>query len=168
MDLLTRSGAEAAFAAELGDVIGSIAGVPVQVDLTEAPHLPQHGALVTALSDVSTSPEPGPEVANPSSVVAELSQSNNHVLELMLADERHPIDDLVSIGRSSSCDISIADPEMSRRHAEVSRRNGAVIVQDLGSTNGTQVNGRIINAPTALAAGDVILIGNTEISVVSS
>ena len=168
MTLLDESGALGTFATELGDLIGSIAGAPVQVDLTEDPGSARDGALVTTLNDVETSQKPASGVASLSPTEAELSRSEIQVLELMLADRRHPICESVTIGRSSSCDISVDDSEISRRHAEVTSHEGTLIVRDLDSTNGTKVNGRTIGAPTALTAGDVILIGNTEISVVTA
>jgi hypothetical protein len=168
MGLLAESASEGTFAAELSDLIGSIAGAPVQVHLAEDPGSTRDGALVTSLNDVETSQKPASGVASLSPTDAELSRSENQVLELMLADRRYPIDESVTIGRSSSCDITIEDPEMSRRHAEVTNHEGTLVVRDLDSTNGTKVNGSTIGAPTALTAGDVILIGNTEISVVSS
>ena len=168
MGLLAESGAEDTFAAELSDLIGSIAGAPVQVLLAEDPGSTRDGALVTSLRDVETSQKPASEVASLSPTDAELSRSENQVLELMLADRRHPICESVTIGRSSSCDISVDDSEISRRHAEVTNHEGTLVVRDLDSTNGTKVNGRTIGAPTTLTAGDVILIGNTEISVVTA
>ena len=168
MTLLDESGAEDTFAAELSDLIGFIAGAPVQVHLAEDPGSTRDGALVTSLNDVETSQKPASGVASLSPTDAELWRSENQVLELMLADRRHPIHESVTIGRSSSCDITIEDPEMSRRHAEVTNHEGTLALSDLGSTNGTRVNGRFIDAPTALTVGDIIRIGNTEISVVSS
>ena len=49
----------------------------------------------------------------------------------------------------------------------MSSHNGGVVVRDLGSTNGTSVNGGMISSPTTLAAGDVIVVGTTEIRVVT-
>ena len=57
------------------------------------------------------------------------------------------------------------DPELSRRHARLSRSDGRVVVEDLGSTNGTLVNGKAISDPTTLAAGDSIEVGSTELRV---
>ncbi len=62
----------------------------------------------------------------------------------------------------------IADSEVSRAHSEVAVVGGELVVRDLGSTNGTRVNGDIIVTPTKLSAGDVITVGNTEIGVVAT
>lgn len=68
-----------------------------------------------------------------------------------------------TLGRSRECDIMISNPEVSRRHAEISPTESGWTITDLGSTNGVRVNGRTITAPRTLAAGDVIELGNAEI-----
>lgn len=68
----------------------------------------------------------------------------------------------VSLGRSSSCDLPLNDTECSRRHALVNPQTGGEAwVVDLGSTNGTYVNGRRILKPTLLADGDTLLVGKS-------
>jgi pSer/pThr/pTyr-binding forkhead associated (FHA) protein len=58
------------------------------------------------------------------------------------------------------------DPEMSRRHAQVSRgSDGRLRIEDLGSANGTFVNGERLNAPRTLEAGDVVKVGRTVLQV---
>jgi pSer/pThr/pTyr-binding forkhead associated (FHA) protein len=64
------------------------------------------------------------------------------------------------IGRSDDCDVRLPDPGASRRHAEVRCVDDEVTIVDLGSTNGTLVNGvRVQQAD--LADGDEIVIGET-------
>jgi hypothetical protein len=62
------------------------------------------------------------------------------------------------IGRSSSCDVSIREPTVSRRHALLRFRDGSWIVQDLGSKNGLTVNGRPVGR-CAVGPGDVLGLG---------
>lgn len=69
------------------------------------------------------------------------------------------------IGRNPSNDIVIADPTVSQKHALVELDGGACVVRDLGSTNGTLVNGIRISAPTALRDGDVISCGAAGLAV---
>ena len=68
----------------------------------------------------------------------------------------------VSIGRLPECDIVLSDPNVSRRHAEVRRRGNDFVVVDLGSTNGTKVNGAGVRE-RRLADGDDITVGGTHI-----
>jgi pSer/pThr/pTyr-binding forkhead associated (FHA) protein len=66
------------------------------------------------------------------------------------------------LGRSRECDIRLADVNVSRRHAEVREDGDGYVVVDLGSTNGTLLNGhRIQREP--LADGDTITLGSTDV-----
>jgi predicted component of type VI protein secretion system len=67
------------------------------------------------------------------------------------------------IGRSRGVDLCLADPDTSRRHAEIVCSQGSFSVRDLGSTNGTWVNGARVEA-CALKPGDRIQIGSQEIA----
>ncbi len=69
-----------------------------------------------------------------------------------------------TIGRSRQCDVVIDDPNVSRRHAEVSARGGAWVLTDLDSTNGTSLGSRRIEHPEVLQPGDEIEIGTTVIT----
>ena len=62
----------------------------------------------------------------------------------------------LSIGRDSANGIQINDPEMSRRHARMQLQGGKYVIEDLGSTNGTLVNGQKLAAPYVLKNGDVV------------
>jgi len=70
--------------------------------------------------------------------------------------------DPVVIGRMPECAVVLSDPNVSRRHAEVLRVNEAFMVRDLGSTNGTKVNGSPIREQY-LATGDNITVGSTTL-----
>ncbi|HUM02326.1 MAG TPA: SpoIIE family protein phosphatase [Thermoanaerobaculia bacterium] len=65
----------------------------------------------------------------------------------------------VEVGRTSLVDVELADPSVSRRHAVLARRGEAWVLTDLGSQNGTAVNGRRLREPAALRDGDEILFG---------
>jgi hypothetical protein len=68
------------------------------------------------------------------------------------------------LGRSRDCDIAVDDANVSRRHAEIRPDGrGGWVVQDLGSTNGTKVNGRTISGPTALEPGDRLVLGTADV-----
>jgi pSer/pThr/pTyr-binding forkhead associated (FHA) protein/tetratricopeptide (TPR) repeat protein len=72
----------------------------------------------------------------------------------------------ISIGRGSSCDIIIEDKKASRKHCIVKRIGGSFILKDLGSANGTYVNG-IKVSEQELAGEDTIKIGTTEFNFVA-
>ena len=57
------------------------------------------------------------------------------------------------------------DNELSRRHARISHHDGKLLIEDLGSTNGTRVNSGEISEPTTVGAGEVIELGRTELRV---
>jgi ABC transport system ATP-binding/permease protein len=67
--------------------------------------------------------------------------------------------DLLRIGRAPDNDAVIADPRVTRYHAQIRRQKGALMISDLGSTNGTHVNGKAIAGERLLSVGDKIRIG---------
>lgn len=67
-----------------------------------------------------------------------------------------------TIGREPINDITLNDAEVSRRHARITFRDGAYQIEDLGSTNGTFVNGLRIFAATSLKSGDIVDFGETQ------
>jgi hypothetical protein len=73
----------------------------------------------------------------------------------------------IVIGRSSDLDMVLVEDMVSRKHAKISTQNGQVIIQDLGSTNGTFVNGEKIKR-VRLREGDRILIGTSILKLVLS
>jgi hypothetical protein len=68
--------------------------------------------------------------------------------------------DGATIGRSRQCDIVVGDPNVSRRHAQVAARGGSWVVTDLGSTNGTRLNGVVVRRAEVVRAGDRIEVGD--------
>ncbi len=69
----------------------------------------------------------------------------------------------MSIGRELSNDIPIVEPEISRRHARIVKRDDSYMIEDLGSTNGTFVNDVRVSALHPLKTGDVITLGETTV-----
>jgi pSer/pThr/pTyr-binding forkhead associated (FHA) protein len=69
----------------------------------------------------------------------------------------------LTIGRGSASDLVLVDSQVSRRHAQIRRVQGAAVLYDLGSRNGTFVNGQRVAASRALGPGDVIRVGRTEL-----
>lgn len=71
-----------------------------------------------------------------------------------------PLDgDQLTIGRDSSNGVAINDAEVSRKHARLLFQGGKYVIDDLGSTNGTFVNGQRLAGPVVLKSGDVVSLG---------
>jgi len=83
---------------------------------------------------------------------------------LILPDGRRIgiLDEIITIGRLPECAIALDDPNVSRRHAQIRRDGPYVVVVDLGSTNGTKVNGVAVREHR-LEPGDTITIGTTTL-----
>ena len=88
------------------------------------------------------------------------------VRALVLGSYEWPLDERGrwTIGRSSRCEIPLLDDAVSRRHAEIAVRAGICLVRDLGSCNGTLLNGRHVTR-ARLRRGDVLEVGETELRV---
>jgi hypothetical protein len=82
-----------------------------------------------------------------------------------LAGRRFPLGKPQVIGRSKDADIVVEDAYASEFHFRIGIQDGEVVVHDLGSTNGTYVNGRRLTAPTTVGRGDSVQIGKTVFEV---
>lgn len=71
----------------------------------------------------------------------------------------------LTIGRDSSNDIAVNDAEVSRRHARLTFQGGKYVLEDMGSTNGTFVNGQRLTGPRVLKSGEVISLGEQIVFV---
>jgi hypothetical protein len=68
-----------------------------------------------------------------------------------------------SLGRSRQCDIVLGDANVSRQHAEIRPRGGSWVLTDLGSTNGSRINGRQVEGSEVIRPGDEIELGSTQL-----
>jgi hypothetical protein len=126
---------------------------PVPPVMPPIPDPPLTGATMIYAPDPE--PEPQPEPAPPP----------RREQAVLLWDGRDMTLDqgVTVIGRSSGCDIVVDDPNVSRRHAEIRRLGEGYSLVDLGSTNGTEVNGQRVGE-TSLMNGDVIGVGTTRLT----
>jgi len=131
----------------------------VQPEPGEAPaeqpvHEPAPGATM-----VYRPSSPNTQAATPEELGVE-----PEVVTLDADGKQHRIDKgSVVIGRSKDCDIRLADPNVSRRHAELRHEGSAYWILDLGSTNGLTVNGRR-QQRAQLNNEDRITVGSTELT----
>ena len=84
-------------------------------------------------------------------------RSETNTLKLM--------DGVNSIGRHDDCLIRIRSSQVSRRHCELHLDNGKLLVRDLGSSNGTFVNGKRVLGQQALKPGDVLTVGGVTLKI---
>ena len=84
-----------------------------------------------------------------------ISQGNQAGLSAELAGG------VIMIGRGADCQLILDDDYVSTRHARVVSSPNGIYVEDLGSTNGTYVNGQRITAPTTITLADTVRIGKT-------
>ena len=141
------------------DVFGSFALAEVAAPpLVVPPVVPLVVPLVPAAAPSSdtmlyTPPAPAPEPA--------AAPAHEGGAALVGESGRHALDKpAVAMGRAKDCDIVVADLNVSRRHAEVRLENGEHWLVDLGSTNGTSVNGKRVSR-AKLENGDRIELGST-------
>jgi hypothetical protein len=73
--------------------------------------------------------------------------------------------DELTIGRAEKCHLVLDDTYVSQVHARIFAKNNTFMLEDLGSTNGTYLNRRRINAPTELQKGDQVKIGKTVLEL---
>lgn len=79
-----------------------------------------------------------------------------------LKGQRWAVSRALVLGRESSCDVVIPDRQVSRFHARISPTAAGVIVEDLGSKNGTHHNGNALAAPVILQDGDAVQISYVQ------
>ena len=103
--------------------------------------------------------QPAPEQPRPDSAIRAyllVSTAGRPPIQFDLGDA------LISVGRSSDNDVIVDDGEVSRHHCQLKLQHGAYSFADLGSRNGSYVNGQPVSE-VALGPGDRIQLGDTEI-----
>src|SRR5438105_3664095 len=73
--------------------------------------------------------------------------------------------DSYTIGRGTDTALFLNDPGISRKHCRIYASDGAILIEDTGSSGGTWVNGERLSAPARLADGDEVRIGGVSIEV---
>jgi hypothetical protein len=121
-------------------------------------------AVVAAAAPADAGARPGPQPA------AKADRKGARLRIVDPADHRgetYPLGDELTVGRGGGCGIVLtADQFVSTVHARVYRRGEDLLVEDLGSRNGTFVNGERVVAPTRVKRGDRVQFGETVAEVV--
>ena len=127
---------------------------------------PVPAPIVEAAPEPVNVPEPAeelpPPVVTPAPEPINLPDTQLIAIGAVIAPDgtRRPLSQSTcTIGRATENSITVPDAQASRRHAEIRFENGRHVIADLGSTNGTSVNGERLAAPRVLAHGDQIAIG---------
>ena len=79
-----------------------------------------------------------------------------------LKGQRWTLDHTLVLGREATCDVTIADRQVSRFHARLTPTPEGVMIEDLGSKNGTHHNGAQLSGPVMLQDGDIVGVGLTQ------
>ncbi|HET6595997.1 MAG TPA: FHA domain-containing protein [Anaerolineales bacterium] len=79
-----------------------------------------------------------------------------------LKGQRWPLSQTIVLGREASCDVVVADRQISRFHARITPTTEGVILEDLGSKNGTHLNGIPLTAPVVLQDGDLVSVAMAQ------
>ena len=92
----------------------------------------------------------------------------DHFALIILSTKEHVplLSTAVVLGRSKDCEIVVPSDEASRQHARITIENGQPVLEDLGSTNGTLLNGRQLTSAQTLNGGDIISIGQSLYRVI--
>ena len=81
------------------------------------------------------------------------------------AGQRFEVANTLSLGRAAGCEITLDDTFVSQLHARVARTPTGVVIEDLGSTNGTYLNRKRVTAPVMMQSGDVVQVGSTVLEL---
>ncbi len=79
-----------------------------------------------------------------------------------LKGQRWQVSQAIVLGRESTCDVAISDRQISRFHARLTPTTEGVILEDLGSKNGTHLNGALLSAPVVLQDGDIFSVAMAQ------
>ena len=129
----------------------------------------------SALKDLRTSPVGGREAAPADATSLYAASGPDGDLQPQLVVERAPghrsglayeIGEGAVMGRGDRAEIRLEDPFASSRHARLLRQGGIVVLEDLGSTNGTYLNEELLTGPQPLHRGDRVRIGDSEFTYV--
>lgn len=129
----------------------------------------------SALRDLRRPDDSRIAVVPPPSTTGDMTNAGAPAADPRLIVERAPghtpgmeydIGEGAVLGRGDQAEIRLEDPFASGRHAQLLRHGGIVVLEDLGSTNGTYLNEELVTGPQPLHRGDRVRIGDSEFTYV--
>ncbi len=112
----------------------------------------RNGARLPAAAGGGGGPAPAPVSTTPSRLtIVEPPEK---------AGVSHAINTELTIGRAAGCQVTLDDTYISQIHTRLNRGESGVVVEDLGSTNGTYLNRQRVTAPTVVGIGDRLQVGS--------
>ena len=119
---------------------------------------------IASRTEKSDGGAPAPQASRPNLPAAPARQPTRLQPVLDIGGQRYSLNaQSVVLGRSSEADILVDDTGVSRKHLEVRTQNGTTWAVDLGSTNGSYVNGHKVDGSVELTDGSTITMGRTKI-----
>ncbi|MGI8558802.1 MAG: FhaA domain-containing protein [Solirubrobacteraceae bacterium] len=141
--------------------------------LVVAPAAPQAGEAAAEdwlVESPEPEPEPGPEPSGGTMIFSTADRlagplEQSPARAVVLVDDQPLLlgPHGAVLGRSRDCDVVLARAGVSRRHAQIAVSEYGWTIEDLGSTNGTRVNGRVLQAAQLLSDGDTIDLGGVRV-----
>jgi adenylate cyclase len=134
------------------------AGTPRPRATTLPPSHPLQPVALTAAERAERAPRTaaGPARSNGSKVTASL------ILKGADGDSEFDVGNQAVLGRSTQASVRLADREVSRKHSQIDRQGDDFILKDLGSSNGTFLNGKRLFGPARLKDGDEVVVGTSN------
>jgi pSer/pThr/pTyr-binding forkhead associated (FHA) protein len=123
-------------------------------------------AEVTPPPPVAAAPAAAPRTARRERPTTKRAVAHLRVVEPAAQRGRtYDVADELTIGRAAGCQIPLDDSYASQLHARVFRRNGDLLVEDLGSTNGTFLNRKKVESAVPIRKGDRLQVGKTVLEL---
>jgi len=125
-------------------------------------------AVWTEVSAPPPAPVAAPVVAKTRRDRGTAKRANAHLRVVEPAEQRgrtYDVADELTIGRAAGCQVPLDDSYASQLHARVFRRNGDLLVEDLGSTNGTFLNRKKVSSAVPIRKGDRLQVGKTVLEL---
>ncbi len=121
----------------------------------------EFGDKTVAISSFGEDPDKTVRIQDNSGLKLKFTVDTNGTVNTYMAAVKHKI----IVGRGKDCDVCISDNSVSKHHIEISYESDGLYVRDLGSSNGTLLNGDKVNSSTPLRTNDMLVLGFSKVTV---